>query len=184
MRHNCRNIFCLLVLLFITAPGCVSPNEPFLEIQDIKRTLLLENGEQTTISTEWFEIKDKLPASPNGRNYQFKRITTEDGLSQNIVRTVIQDRFGYMWIGTDGGLNRFDGDGFILYENDADDPTSLSSNQVWAILETRDGSMWIGTDDGLNRLNPGSRDFTRFFHDYTPSYIGLNRRQNPAPGDP
>jgi len=51
------------------------------------------------------------------QNIQFKHLTTNDGLSQSWVHSVIQDKYGFMWIGTEGGLNRFDGNSFKIYKN-------------------------------------------------------------------
>ncbi|MCB9357845.1 MAG: hypothetical protein H6505_04645 [Calditrichaeota bacterium] len=79
---------------------------------------------------------------------------TDAGLSQSTVHCVMQDSRGYLWIGTDDGLNRYDGTDFTQYYSDPSDTLTLSNNGVWSLLEDRDGNIWIGTQkSGLNRLD-------------------------------
>ena len=76
------------------------------------------------------------------------------GLPQNSIRSMIQTRDGYLWLGTNGGLARFDGVRFTTYDDR--NPAQLRENEVWALLEGRDGSLWIGTyGGGLSRLKDG-----------------------------
>ena len=97
---------------------------------------------------------------------RFDRYSAVDGLSQNTINCMIQDRYGFMWIGTQDGLNRFDGKDFQVYRFDQDDSTSLSYNYIWTLLETSDGSIWAGTfGGGLNRYDPRSDRFSRYQHD-------------------
>src|SRR5262245_52132487 len=72
--------------------------------------------------------------------------TTEDELPHNSVNAIVQTRDGYLWLGTYGGVARFDGVRFVTY--DAGNTESLHSNGVQALLEARDGSVWIGTNSG------------------------------------
>jgi diguanylate cyclase (GGDEF)-like protein len=92
-----------------------------------------------------------------------------EGLSQNIIRAVIKDRRGVVWIGTEGmGIDRLDPGAktFVHYRHDPNDPGSLSSNEVRYLLEDRDGSIWVATlGGGLNRLDRASNRFVRFRHD-------------------
>ena len=92
------------------------------------------------------------PESGNFRNY-----SVNDGLSQNSVAAIIQDSRGFIWIGTQDGLDRFDGYGFKTYRWQPDEPNSLSDNNVWALHEDHDERLWIGTSrGGLNVLSPES----------------------------
>jgi ligand-binding sensor domain-containing protein/signal transduction histidine kinase len=76
------------------------------------------------------------------------------GLPQNTVRSLLQTRDGYLWIGTNGGLARFDGVQFTVFDNR--DKSRLRENEVWALVEGDDGSLWIGTyGGGLSRLHDG-----------------------------
>ena len=80
--------------------------------------------------------------------------TTDDDLPQNSVTALLQTRDGYLWLGTYGGLARFDGVRFVVY--DSGNTESLHSNAVQALCEGRDGSLWIGTTGGgLARYHDG-----------------------------
>lgn len=89
-------------------------------------------------------------------------ISTQNGLSNNIVYETYQDREGFIWIATDNGLNRFDGYDFKIFYHNTEDSTSLSNNVVRTILEDSNGNMWIGTLDGLNLYNRKTETFKRF----------------------
>jgi len=79
---------------------------------------------------------------------------TEQGLPQNSVNAIVQDHRGYLWIGTFGGLARFDGERFTVFGS-ADTP-GFGSDQILSLYETRSGVLWIGTvDGGLTRLHDG-----------------------------
>jgi ligand-binding sensor domain-containing protein/signal transduction histidine kinase len=96
---------------------------------------------------------------------RFDRITGEDGLSQNVVLTIAQDRRGFMWFGTEDGLNKYNGYTFTIYKHDPDNPTTLSDNFVSVIYEDRAGDLWVGTRNGLNRLDRATGTFVRYEHD-------------------
>ena len=99
---------------------------------------------------------------------RFERLSLEQGLSQSYVNCILQDRRGFMWFGTQDGLNRYDGYGFTVFKHDALDPGSLSHNTVWALHEDRDGTLWIGTDGGgLDRWEPSTGSFQHLRHDPT-----------------
>jgi signal transduction histidine kinase/ligand-binding sensor domain-containing protein len=84
---------------------------------------------------------------------RFERISTTDGLSSFRVRPILQDRQGFMWLGTHGGgLNKYDGYQFTVYRHDPDDPNTLSHDVVHALYEDQDGHLWVGTESGLDRL--------------------------------
>jgi len=80
-------------------------------------------------------------------------ITTDDGLSQNVINTIFQDSKGFIWFGTNDGLNRYDGYEFKIYKNDFFDENSLTDNIVTSILEDNSNNLWIGTGSGLSKLN-------------------------------
>ena len=100
------------------------------------------------------------------RNMRFSYVNTEHGLSQNSVLDITQDHQGYIWIGTQEGLNRYDGHDILLFERNAFDPTSLSHNWIWALMVSDDGKLWIGTDGGgINIYNNDTEKFTTIRHD-------------------
>jgi len=75
----------------------------------------------------------------NGSDLIFNHLTTENGLSNNAIHCIFQDRKGFIWIGTDDGLNMFDGYEFTVYKFNSSDTSSLSSNSVFKILEDSKG---------------------------------------------
>ena len=92
----------------------------------------------------------------------FEHISLEQGLSQSTVLSIIQDKEGYLWLGTQEGLNKYDGYSFTVYKNDPKDPNSLSDNWITVLFVDKDGTLWIGTNaGGLNKLD---REHNRFVH--------------------
>ena len=96
--------------------------------------------------------------------YQFKHLSTSDGLSQSSVIAIEQDNLGRMWLGTRDGLNLYDGKEFRVYRNIALDSTSISNSDILAIKEDSSGYVWVGTYNGLNRYDPKKNSFKRFYH--------------------
>ncbi len=92
------------------------------------------------------------PSHAQTSTIRFERIAVEDGLSQNAVLAILQDQRGFMWFGTEDGLNQYDGYGFTVYKHDPDDPATLSDNFVSTLYQSRSGDLWIGTRSGLDRL--------------------------------
>lgn len=90
---------------------------------------------------------------------RFVHITQEQGLSSNTVLAIAEDRRGFMWLGTDDGLNRFDGHEFTIYRPQEDDPLSLSHGRIQALLVDREGVLWVGTSRGLDRYDPNTDSF-------------------------
>ncbi len=111
------------------------------------------------------------------RNLLFSRLSVDDGLSQAGINSITQDRFGYIWIGTQEGLNRYDGNDIVVFEYDGDNPNSLSNNWIWDIFVDREGNLWVGTDGGgLDRYDPETESFIHFRHDPdNPDSLSNNR---------
>jgi len=99
-----------------------------------------------------------------GQSVHFNTISLKDGLSQNTVTSMIQDRRGYVWIGTNDGLNRFDGHDFIVFRDSKQDSTSLSSRSITALYQDDEGMLWVGTTFGLNKFNPKTFKTEKYFH--------------------
>ena len=94
------------------------------------------------------------------RAYVFSRVNADDDLAQNTVNALLQDRSGFIWIATQGGLHRFDGYRFIAFQHSPEDPSSLPDNFVTALSEDAAGRLWVGTNAaGLARLDRASGDF-------------------------
>jgi len=93
----------------------------------------------------------------------FQNISTEDGLSQNTINCILQDRNHFMWFGSEEGLNRYDGFRFKVYRHSRNGRNCLSHDRVSCMLENNDGSLWIGTmGGGLNLLDAAREHFSLF----------------------
>lgn len=103
---------------------------------------------------------------PYGKNIRFEQVSLEEGLSQSVVNVVLQDHKGFLWVGTDDGLNRYDGYTFRVFKPDAENPASLSDRSITALVEDSQGYLWVGTrQGGLNRYDPVSGKFTQYLND-------------------
>jgi len=90
----------------------------------------------------------------------FNHLTIEDGLSQSSVTCILQDRSGFMWFGTQDGLNRYDGYNIKVFKNDPGDSTSLTDNFIFSIYEDLSGTLFVETQSGtFHRYNPRSESF-------------------------
>src|SRR5687768_5610054 len=99
------------------------------------------------------------------RTLQYTRLTVEDGLSNNSIQCILQDKTGILWIGTNGGLNRYDGSIFIQYSILSQ--PALTNSTITTLMEDEKGCIWIGTDNGLNILNPFTNTIRQFYHQDT-----------------
>lgn len=102
----------------------------------------------------------------------FERLGIDEGLSAVDVRALLQDRYGFIWIGTLDGLDLYDGYGFTHYKHKPFDANSLSANAITALYEDKSGTLWIGTVNGLCRMNDEERAagrFRQYLHDPTDS---------------
>jgi ligand-binding sensor domain-containing protein/anti-sigma regulatory factor (Ser/Thr protein kinase) len=105
-----------------------------------------------------------IPAEPNA-NIRFTHIGEEAGLSQSSIHCILQDRQGFLWFGTEDGLNRYDGYNFKVYRPVLEDGTSLSDRWITAILQDSKGSIWVGTrQGGMDRYDPATEKFSRYMH--------------------
>ena len=105
-----------------------------------------------------------LPIEEN--SIQVQRLSMEEGLSQSSVNCILQDSKGFIWIGTQDGLNRYDGKNIVIYKSMPDNPESLGDNNVLAIHEDKSGNLWIGTyGGGLSHFDRFKEKFTNYRHD-------------------
>ncbi len=107
-------------------------------------------------------------------NIRFEHISLEDGLSQSTIKTIFKDSKGFMWFGTESGLNKYDGYEFVIYKNNPFDSTSISNNNIQSAFEDSEGFIWIGTaGGGLNKFDRQTETFTHYRHDpQNPNSIG------------
>ncbi|MGE5340314.1 MAG: two-component regulator propeller domain-containing protein [Candidatus Omnitrophota bacterium] len=93
----------------------------------------------------------------------FKHLSLEEGLSQNTVFCIMQDSKGFMWFGTQDGLNKYDGYNFTVYKPNPDVPNSLSEGEARTLFEDKTGLIWIGTSNrGVNKFDPKTERFYRY----------------------
>jgi diguanylate cyclase (GGDEF)-like protein len=101
----------------------------------------------------------------SGTYLRFEHLSVEAGLPQSTVVSILQDRQGFLWIGTQDGLVRYDGYDFKIFKHNADDLRSLSDNYIRVIFEDSKGNLWLGTEVGLNRFNPKTERFKHYNSD-------------------
>ena len=85
---------------------------------------------------------------------EFEHLTMVNGLSSDIINCFLKDRNGFLWIGTENGLNKFDGYTFKIYKNIPQDSTSLIDDAVTSLLQDKHGNIWVGTKGGLVQYIP------------------------------
>ncbi len=98
------------------------------------------------------------------REIYFEHTTSEQGLSQNSIQSIIQDKTGYLWFGTGDGLNQFDGYKFNVYKRDPIHPKFLSSGNIKCLIKDHFNTIWIGTDAGLNSFQYANNSITHYLH--------------------
>lgn len=104
-----------------------------------------------------------LIAQPSAQ-LRFDTLTTANGLSSSSISAICQDGTGFLWFGTQAGLNRFDGRNVRVYEDEPFQPNSLVQNQIQTMFSDTDGSLWIGTYGGLSHYQPSIDKFTSYSH--------------------
>jgi signal transduction histidine kinase/ligand-binding sensor domain-containing protein/DNA-binding response OmpR family regulator len=99
---------------------------------------------------------------------EFEHITIEDGLPENSVTCILQDHLGFLWLGTQNGLVKYDGYNMTIYQPNPDDSLSISHHQITTIYEDRSEILWIGTGrdyfGGLNKFDRITESFTSYLH--------------------
>lgn len=98
-------------------------------------------------------------------NIKFDRINYKDGLSQSDVTCIIQDHKGLIWMGTQDGLNRYNGYEFSVFSHDLLDSNSISNSYAHVIFEDSDSNLWIGTENGLNLFDRTKQTFSHFLNE-------------------
>ncbi|MCC8410115.1 response regulator [Mucilaginibacter sp. UR6-1] len=109
-------------------------------------------------------------------NYALKVYTTNDGLPSKTTTCAYTDRRGFLWVGSENGLCKFDGYTFKTFVTIPGDSTTITSNYVNAIVEDSRGRLWVGTMDGLNLFDPLTEKFVRFYHDDKDAYSLSNNK--------
>lgn len=102
------------------------------------------------------------PSFGKSPDYYFRNMAVEDGLSQNMVYSIMQDKTGFIWLGTLDGLNRYDGTKFKVFKKEKTNTRSIGSNKILSLLQNIDNKIWIGTADGIYIYDPNRENFTHF----------------------
>ena len=105
-----------------------------------------------------------IPAGAICNEPYFSHITTQNGLSSNIVYSLFKDHRGYLWIGCENGLNRYDGYKIVGFHHNPMDSTSLCNGAVTGMAEDADGNFWIATSNGACRFDYATESFTTVFN--------------------
>src|SRR5688572_28035122 len=168
MRH-----YCLLFLLYFPSCQPLMAQRPVekVKVSGVATRLAGKDTSQPVSSNHdslWLSLLPSFPAYAQSNHPKFKRLTTNEGLSQGHVTAILKDHQGFMWFATDEGLNKYDGYTFTTYKNNSE-PKSLSNNFVRDLIEDHNGSLWVATTSGLDKLN---RQEDAFVH-YTPTGKGI-----------
>jgi ligand-binding sensor domain-containing protein/signal transduction histidine kinase len=107
---------------------------------------------------------------------KFTHITNLDGLSQSTVQAILKDHYGFMWFGTQDGLNRYDGYSFKIYRHIPKDTTSLRRSHIMSLYEDRQGNLWVGTSNGALSLYERKHDHFIHFKETRGDKPGLSQR--------
>ena len=168
----------LLFLMFINIGGIFSVDSILVNKSEFMVNLIpdLSSGYKIELNKwnlsisvlEEFEIDTTISETPpfSKQQIRFEKISLEQGLSQSTIYTIYQDSTGFLWFGTEDGLNKYDGYKFSVYRHDPDDIHSLSDNTILSIFEDTAGMMWIGTyGRGINRFDRSKNEFTLYVND-------------------
>lgn len=111
-------------------------------------------------------------AQNNPDNLQpfFDHITTLNGLSGDHVNCLFRDHSGFLWIGTQNGLNEYDGKNMVVYRHIRFDSSSIVDDDVLSITEDDSGYLWLGTNNGISRFNPFNHQSINYVHDPSHPY--------------
>ena len=101
--------------------------------------------------------------------YTFTNLTVESGLSDNLVHSILIDSRGFLWIGTDEGLNRYDGYDIKVYRSNPFDDKTISGNRVWTSFKDKKGNAWFGSDNSVDYYNWSNDTFERYQTDSRPT---------------
>jgi ligand-binding sensor domain-containing protein/signal transduction histidine kinase len=110
----------------------------------------------------------RLPLA-DANDIRFSHLSGSQGLSQRRVTNILQDRQGFMWFGTQYGLNRYDGYRFKVFKHESEDPGSLSDVSVYALLLDHLGTMWVASGVILDKFDARTETFTHYSIDPAPS---------------
>jgi ligand-binding sensor domain-containing protein len=146
-----KTILFLILIYLLTACSGITPKMSDDVLVDSPKTTL---------------IQDREPINWENKTMLFENLSIEDGLSQSVVNVILQDHLGFMWFGTQDGLNRYDGNEITIFKHDPNQPGSICDNFIQSIYEDDEGILWVGTfGGGLNRYDPKTEQFYCYLPD-------------------
>jgi ligand-binding sensor domain-containing protein/signal transduction histidine kinase len=101
----------------------------------------------------------------DGQDIRFKHLPATGGLSQTRAEKIVQDDQGFLWFGTQYGLDRYDGYEFKVFAHDPNNPDSLSGVYVYSLFKDRSGTLWVGTDQFLDKFDRATETFSHYHLD-------------------
>ena len=104
-------------------------------------------------------------------NHSFQNLTVRGGLSDDQCTSVTEDGYGFIWIGTNEGLNRYDGYAPRIYRSNPFDTTALSGNRIFGTYTDNNGALWVSTEKSIDKYNLGNDQFKRHDTGTSPTYI-------------
>ena len=98
------------------------------------------------------------------KSIQFDKFTLEDGLSQSSITSIVQDNFGFIWVSTQDGINRYDGYSFLTFKSEQNNESSIPNNYIHCLTKDSKGDIWFGTNRGIGKINPKTLKITQQFY--------------------
>lgn len=96
------------------------------------------------------------------KDYNFINFSSKNGLASNTINAILKDKYGFMWFGTEDGLNKFDGLNFTVYRHRENDSSSIGRGAVMAMVEDKEGNLWVGTNVTLSVYNRSLNNFINY----------------------
>ncbi len=147
----------LLVLYWFEIDASDNPGKIILNLNFSKTEKYIKTNKGRTNQNEKFTTSK--PLITEDPYIKFDRLTKKNGLSSNYILDILQDKYGFLWIATIDGLNRYDGYKIKQYKHQAEDSASIADNLVTCLREDSTGNLWIGTRKGLNLYNRNNDSF-------------------------
>ena len=117
---------------------------------------------QLLITSSFYFLSYSQNTIPQFPTPVFEYLSSEDGLPENSVTSILQDYLGYLWLGTQNGLVKYDGYSMKVFLPEENDSSTISSREIVTIYEDKNKTMWVGTWNGLNKFNRLNETFTRY----------------------
>ena len=155
-RHCSRLIVCIsMIALALLSVSCsISQGNPQPEITPL------------VTSPASPQVENETGAQSIPTSIRFSKIGADEGFPQSTTYAIVQDSTGFMWFGTEDGLNRYDGVNFKIFQPQKDDPTSLSDRWITSLVSADSGDLWVGTrQGGVNYYHAETSTFEQFLHD-------------------